>query len=370
MNNVVLEVNRPANGTTRLVESELPPIEDGQVRLKVDRFALTANNITYAAVGDMLGYWEFFPPSEAGEGAAEWGRVPCIGWADVIESNHPDIAVGGRYFGWFPMAQFVDITASPTESGIRDDGPHRQAHAPTYRNFMATTSDPMYPAGASGDALADLEDRHVLLRGLFLTGFLIDEFIADLDGGTPEQVVLLSASSKTAIAVAQRVKARGLSRAVGVTSAGNVDFVRSLGWYDDVVTYDSVATLPMATSAVVDMSGDSGAVAAVHDRLGDLIATSLIVGKSHHDAAPAMVTAGPAQEFFFAPSEVERRTAEWGADEYRRRCAEAITEFVAESPRWLTIEHRTGAVAVQDTWNELFANAIAPSTGLVVSLND
>ena len=51
------------------VESEL---QTGQVLFRVDRFAFTANNISYALAGDMLGYWRFFPTVEG------WGRLPVM----------------------------------------------------------------------------------------------------------------------------------------------------------------------------------------------------------------------------------------------------------------------------------------------------
>ena len=44
--NITLEVDRAACGETRLVAAPLEPLADGQVRLRVDRFALTANNVT------------------------------------------------------------------------------------------------------------------------------------------------------------------------------------------------------------------------------------------------------------------------------------------------------------------------------------
>jgi Protein of unknown function (DUF2855) len=174
--NEVLEVSRAAAGETRLVESELAPLADGQVRLGIDRFAVTANNITYAVIGEMLGYWDFFPTGEAG-----WGRVPAMGWADIVESAHPDVATGGRYYGWYPMARYLDLTVSVTGDGLRDEGAHRQAHAPVYRSYVESGRDPMYPVDAIGDPdrLGDAEDRHALLRGLFLTGFLADAFFAD-----------------------------------------------------------------------------------------------------------------------------------------------------------------------------------------------
>ena len=48
------------------VESELQP---GQVLFRVDRFAFTSNNISYALSGDTLGYWRFFPTEEGWGGS-------------------------------------------------------------------------------------------------------------------------------------------------------------------------------------------------------------------------------------------------------------------------------------------------------------
>src|SRR5690606_35404781 len=146
-----------------------------------------------------------------------------------------EIAVGGRYHGWFPMARYVDLTASATRDGIRDDGDHRQTHAPVYRSYVATSEDPMYPRGLSGERLGDAEDRHALLRGLYLTSFLADTFLADAGYYGAGAAVILSASAKTAIGFAQRAASRGLDWVIGVTSPGNLDFVRSLGWYTDVL---------------------------------------------------------------------------------------------------------------------------------------
>ncbi len=362
--NVVLEVDRAACGETRLVETPLEPLAADQVRLRVDRFALTANNVTYAVLGDMLGYWDFFPT-----GDPAWGRVPAMGWADVVESTHPDVAAGGRYYGWFPMARFADLTVSPTADGLRDDGAHRLAHAPVYRSYVETGHDPMYPAVAP-DRLGDAEDRHALLRGLFLTAFLADCFFADQEFFGADAAVVLSASSKTAIGFAQRASARGLGAVVGVTSAGNAEFVRSLGWYTDVVTYDDIASMPAVDAVSVDMAGDSSVLAAVHEHLGDRLKYSMIIGKSHHDSPMAQVSVGPTPELFFAPTEVSRRLEEWGHDEYQRRCSVALEDFVAGSERWLTIERSTGAPAAAASWAEVYGGVVPPSIGRIVSLHD
>ena len=52
-----VEVRRDDFRATRVVEGA-----EGIVR--IDRFALTANNVTYAVMGDALSYWQFFAASE------------------------------------------------------------------------------------------------------------------------------------------------------------------------------------------------------------------------------------------------------------------------------------------------------------------
>ena len=87
----ILEVRKDKWSETRLVTETLDgDLGENEVLLKVDRLALTANNISYAASGDTLGYWGFFPAEEG------WGRIPAMCWADVIVSAHPEIAVVDR----------------------------------------------------------------------------------------------------------------------------------------------------------------------------------------------------------------------------------------------------------------------------------
>ena len=83
---------------TELREVEPPPLADGEARLAIERFALTANNITYAVFGEAMRYWDFFPGPEG------WGRIPVWGHARVEASNHPDLAVGQRFYGYYPMS--------------------------------------------------------------------------------------------------------------------------------------------------------------------------------------------------------------------------------------------------------------------------
>ena len=45
---------------SRIINADLPIIEDGEILLKIESFAFTANNVSYGVAGDTIGYWKFF----------------------------------------------------------------------------------------------------------------------------------------------------------------------------------------------------------------------------------------------------------------------------------------------------------------------
>jgi hypothetical protein len=76
-----IEVRRDAISRTRAVTEAEPRPADGQVVLRVDRFSLSANNVTYARLGEELGYGRFFPAADG------WGRLPVWAYAEVTGSS-------------------------------------------------------------------------------------------------------------------------------------------------------------------------------------------------------------------------------------------------------------------------------------------
>jgi hypothetical protein len=108
--------------------------------------------------------------------------------------------------------------------------------------------------------------------------------------------------------------------------------------------------------------------------LGDQLAYSMTVGRSHHDAPnstaeDAAALAGPTPKMFFAPTEVGRRQEEWGREDYAQRCADAMTKFAEGSRSWLTIDHRTGVDAMAQAWADVHNGNVAPNVGIVVVPN-
>ncbi|MFT6047671.1 MAG: hypothetical protein ACI9WC_003388, partial [Arenicella sp.] len=53
---IEFQVRKDNFAKTQLVESAAAPINDGEVRLAVNSFSFTANNITYAMMGERLSY--------------------------------------------------------------------------------------------------------------------------------------------------------------------------------------------------------------------------------------------------------------------------------------------------------------------------
>lgn len=353
-------VDRDDYRTTRVVDTTPATLQPGEARLRIDAFGFTANNITYAAAGDMIGYWTFFPAPDLGDGV-NWGRVPVWGFADVVESRCDDLGVGERLFGYLPMStELVILPARVSKGSLSDASAHRAGLPPVYNNYERCAADPGYRP--------DLEAEQMLYRPLFFTSFLIDDYLADNDFFGATTIVLGSASSKTAFGTAHLLSQREGLTVVGLTSPANVAFVERLGCYDRVVTYDEIASLPTGPAAFVDMSGNAAVVRAVHERYGDELTHSAIVGITHWEDRLGSVEPmpGPAQTMFFAPTQIEKRHADWGPGVVESKLGEAWGPFIEEVSGWVEIRHGRGSDAVGDVYMELLENRTTPDTAHVL----
>jgi hypothetical protein len=342
------------------------PLPDGAVRARIDLFALTSNNVTYGAFGDAMHYWDFFPCDIEGH-----GRIPVWGFAEIVESRADRVAVGQRFYGYYPMSSHVLLQpVHAGDSGFTDGAAHRQSLHALYNRYLRCSSDKLYRP--------EHEAQIALLRPLFVTSFLIDDFLADSAFFGAGQVVLSSASSKTAygtaFCLAQRRGTPAAPRIVGLTSRSNVAFTEGLGCYDAVVTYEDIESLPADTRAVyVDMSGSATIRARVHAHWGDRLAFSCSVGGTHWDElGGGKGLAGPRPVLFFAPAQAKKRTEDWGAPELGRRIAAAWQGFMvpvtaAQAP-WLTVVRGRGGREVEQAYRRLIDGRSDPREGFVLSL--
>jgi hypothetical protein len=347
-------VARDDLGRTTLVESDRPALADGEALLRVDRVGLTANNVTYAVLGEAMRYWEFFPPGPRGLGA-EWGLPPLWGFAEVVESAVPGVAVGERVYGYLPPAGHLVVRPERVDAaGFRDASPHRADLPSPYNAYRSTGGDAAYRA--------DQEDLLILFRPLFFTSFMLADQVADNDFYGARALVLSSASSKTAYATAFELHGRG-PRLVGLTSPGNLEFTRSLGCYDQVVSYADIGDLDVGPTAYLDLSGSPVVRAALRDRLGDQIVRDVAVGLTNQ--TPNSDAAG---EVFFAPSRMRKRSADWGREGLDQRFASAWQRFTGVLDGRLEVHVGGGPDALQRGWLEVLSGRMPPRVGQVVQL--
>ena len=335
---------------------------DGEVYLRIDRFALTTNNITYAAFGDSMRYWDFFPSADA-----ECGHMPVWGFADVVASTVDGVAVGERFYGYFPIASHLRMQpVRVTPRGFYDGSAHRQALTSAYNQYTRCSADPVYTK--------DHEGHQALLRPLFITSFMLADFLGDNGFFGAKRLVVSSASSKTAFGTAFCLQTAPGIEVVGLTSPRNREFVDGLGCYRRTVTYEDLGALDTATpTAYVDFSGDDALRTAVHRHFGDALVYDCFAGSAQKAQAPHHPDlAGPKPAFFFAPVQIKKRNADWGPAVFNERFGDAQRRFVAElsAPcnRWMRLVEHQGFDAAQTLIADLHAGRTAPTDGHVVQL--
>ncbi|WP_088978849.1 DUF2855 family protein [Micromonospora coxensis] len=345
-------VARDDLGRTTLVDGATAEVSEGEALLRVDRVGLTANNVTYAVLGDAMRYWEFFPPGPRGLGP-QWGLPPLWGFAEVVASTVAGVAAGQRVYGYLPSAGHLLVRPGRVDArGFRDVSGHRAELPSPYQVYRSSAGDPAYRA--------DQEDLLILFRPLFFTSFMLADRVVDDDFHGAASVVLSSASSKTAYATAFLLRGRG-PRLVGLTSPGNREFTRSLGCYDEVVGYDEIDLLDRVPTAHLDLSGEPATRAALRRRLGDRLVRDVAVGLTSR-----IPNADAAGEVFFAPVQMRKRRQDWGADELDRRFTEAWRRFAEVVDGWLDVRAGTGPEALRAAWGEVLAGRTPPRVGHVV----
>ena len=345
-------------------------LQAGQARLALEHFALTANNITYAAFGEAMKYWQFFPAPDATQGC-----LPVWGFAVVTESQCDGVVVGQRVYGYFPAGSHLVVTPGRVrESGFFDTSAHRAELAAAYQQYVFCAADPAWQPR--------LEGLQAVLKPLFVTSFLIDDFLSDNQFFGARQLLLSSASSKTAygtaFCLAQRRGSPGAPQVVGLTSPGNRAFTEGLGCYDRVISYADVADLdPSVPTVYVDFAGNAGLRRSVHERFTEQLKFSSSIGGTHWEAlAGGGGLPGPRPTLFFAPAQIKKRAAPppdgWGRDVLEQRLATAWQAFIARVERagdpWVQVVQRSGAAATLAAYTALLEGKADAREGLMLGL--
>ncbi|MFT4103618.1 MAG: DUF2855 family protein [Burkholderiaceae bacterium] len=312
----------------------------GQALLRIERFALSSQNIVYGRLGSELPLRRLFPAP------SPWARLPAWGYAQVAASTHPDASVGERLFGCLPMTNWLLV--QPGLANARqfvDVSEHRRAFPAFYNTYRRTYADPSYRVA--------FEDHQMLMQSQFASAFVFAHHLAARRYCDARQIVLTGASSKTAAALAYllRQEIHADCRVVGLTATEHRRFVQGLGDYDEVVDYARLTAMSAQVPTVlVDFAGDDPVHAALQRHFGDAIRLTCRI-------------LGGASGFGLA---------QWRAlldgidvDGLRDSLTPAWNRFVDACAGWLRIDQHAGVDALARLYDSLLRGRVDPARGHV-----
>ncbi len=364
MENPQFQVNQNVFIRNRITETPTSDLdlEQGDVLVKIEKFAYTANNITYAVAGDMIGYWQFFPP--VGENTDGWGVIPVWGFATVVESKTEEIHVGDRLFGYFPPAKYLKMKpVGCNERRFIDGSAHRSELPVGYNIYRRVNNEKNYNP--------EYDRERMLLFPLHLTSYCLWDALQDKDWYGAKQIIILSASSKTSTGLGYALQAdENAPNVIGVTSPRNLETVENLNIYDQCLTYKEVTSIDSSIpSVIVDMSGNQDVLAALHTHLGDQMKFTSNVGLTHWaNAKPKEGIISERSKFFFAPGHIQKRMKEWGAERFDQKTAGFLKETTAKTKSWLKFKQLNGLHELAAIHPQVCAGVLPPDEGLIVML--
>jgi hypothetical protein len=244
----------------------LPPLAPSSVRVRTSIFSLTTNNLSYARMGALLGWWDVHPlPSSTPAEFADpttFGRISCWGYGTVIESTAEALGVGTEVFGYLPIGTLpVDLKVELVE-GVRQFNEVSQVRA---SQLTAYNRYRYFPASSKAPTAAEKEAKGLdaLLMVLMETAYAINAFTfgpAHIHPSGAQQpwtaesadikdavVVVFSGGGKTALSLTWLLKfvrkENRPKKVIGVTSSASQAFAQGLGLYDEVMLYGETESL-------------------------------------------------------------------------------------------------------------------------------
>jgi hypothetical protein len=359
---IEFQIRRNDLAIHRMVESNKPAAQKNEIVLKIDRFAFTANNLTYGVMGDQIGYWQFFPAAD--NASQRWGIIPVWGFADVIESNVEDIEVGERLFGYFPPANYLVCQPEGiSELRFIDASAHRSQLPAGYNMYRRVKNEPGYKP--------ELDNERMLLFPLHITSFCLWDCLKEHEWYGASQTLIISASSKTSIGLAYALEADNEAPStIGLTSAGNLALVDAIGIYDQTLTYDDLERIDVnKPTVIVDMSGNAQLLAKLHALLADNMKHCINVGLTHWDESHSDEGINASRsEFFFAPGHIQKRIKDWGPSVFEQKTQQFLHETTLKCRSWLKINEIEGISGLENIYQKVCDGKIPADEGLIIKM--
>jgi hypothetical protein len=333
-------------------------LADGQILLAVEHFSLTANNVTYGAMGEAMNYWDFYPAPEG------LGRIPAWGYGEVVASKSEGIDEGARVFGYLPTSTHAVLEPGRLrESGFTDVTGYRSGLPAVYNEYRLIT----------GEQDEERERLVAIFMPLYGTSWLLADWLNEIEFAGASRLVASSASSKTALGLghALQVDIEKPIETIGLTSPGNLEFTRGTAHWDEVVTYDDLEEIdPDSPTIYVDFGGNARLRQRIHNHFGEGLVASVAVGIADWESMVPEDGAslpGPQPQFFFAPDRVVKRNADWGEDGLGQRLARSQDRFTDRSREWMEVRTGSGPDAIRESLLDLMDGKVPPDQGISIN---
>lgn len=343
---------------TEIESLEKPDLGENEVLLKIDKYAFTTNNVTYAVAAPKIGYWKFFPAGES------WGIIPVWGYATVVASNNESIKEGEQFYGYFPMADYLKVQPGKINPlSFLDFTAHRRELPPVYNSYSRTKNDPTFNAA--------YEDYYPIIKPLFMTSFLNYHFLKDANFFGADNMVLTSASSKTGLALAFMLKQhqeKDGKKIIGLTSARNLDFVKSTNLYDEVFTYDNaIAEIEKKNTVIIDFAGNADLLLKISEYLADSLKHVSLIGLTDWTSGKEFRQI-PESKFFFAPAFAQEKFKKDGLEATMIEIAKGLTAFIEQAKDWMELSYVKEWSELADLYTNTLKGSIDPSKGYIVQI--
>ena len=341
-------------------------LKPGGIVAQVEHFALTSNNVTYALVGKSFRYFDFYDTMEKTDGN-NFGIFPVWGVATVIKSTLKNVRVGRKIYGFMPagthaVMQIDEKTISNNGfSALRSHLPKDRA---VYNKYLFCDTDPLH------------SERHLaamlIYRPLYFTSFFLDDYISYNNFFGASNVVVISASSKTGFTTGFLLgNNKSEATVLGLTSSKNVGYVKSLNIFKEVAAYDDITNFSQSKGkfVLIDIAGNKRILQQLSDFLGDRIAKTILVGRSHPEgAASVALPKNLNSEFFFAPGWIQKRTSQLGS-QLHQRMASSWQMCLQNASSWTSFNNVQGGMqGVLQSYQQLASGKSNPREGIIISL--
>jgi len=355
---IQFEVNRSDLRKFRWTNHPESELKDGQIKIFIDKFGFSSNNVTYANLGNSFGYWNFFPVDNV------WGIIPTWGFGTVIESNHKEISLGERFYGYYPTASHLVLEPGKVRpTGFSDTKEHRTKLPSAYNFYYNTTRDEFYTK--------ESEDFQLIYRPLFTTSFLLESYLLENQFFTAKDVLITSASSKTAIALAyllklNREKNHFSFKIHALTSNRNLSLVQSLGYYDKVKCYEDLGSFDKSDICVVDFSGNEKIQSEIKLHFGSHHKHLCLVGMVHWEEQ-AQDQKESQGVLFFAPAEIKKKSKHWGLAGFQEKLVHSFGAYAKDSSTWMKYKNLDFSSSFENVYLETLEGKFPAELGAILS---